>query len=80
MDNSFLHRVEDKLDGVVKDIGEVKVVMARNTTSLEEHIKRTNELEKKVIPLWNLFIIGSGIISIISIAALVIQAIYRIKS
>lgn len=71
--------MEDKLDGVVKDIGDVKVVMARNTASLEEHIKRTNELEKKVIPLWNLFIIGSGIVSIISISALIIEAIANIK-
>lgn len=48
MDNT---RVEDKIDKVLEDISEVKITMARNTASLEVHIKRSDLLEEKLIPI-----------------------------
>ena len=50
-DNSKFDKIELKLDGISDDITEIKVIMARNTMSLEEHIKRTNILEEKLEPV-----------------------------
>lgn len=47
-DNGDITRLENKVDKIVDDIGEIKIIMARNTVSLEEHIKRTNLLEEEV--------------------------------
>lgn len=40
--------VEDKLDKIMEDIVEIKIDMARNTDSLELHIKRSDMLESKL--------------------------------
>lgn len=45
------NRTDDKLDKIQEDISDIKIIMERNTTSLEYHIKRTNILEGKVAPL-----------------------------
>jgi hypothetical protein len=50
-DSSKFDKIEMKLDGISDDITEIKVIMARNTMSLEEHIKRTNILEEKLEPV-----------------------------
>lgn len=47
MDN----RQEEKIDKIQSDIVEIKVIMAKNTTSLEEHMRRTNLLENRIEPL-----------------------------
>jgi hypothetical protein len=41
-------RLEEKIDKVVEDIGEIKTILARNTSSLEYHIHRTDLLEDNV--------------------------------
>lgn len=42
---------DQKLDRIQEDITHIKVTLARNTTSLEEHMRRTEILEKKIEPL-----------------------------
>lgn len=42
-----LEQVENKLDRISEDITEIKVIMERNTSSLEYHIKRTDIAEEK---------------------------------
>lgn len=41
-------RVEQKLDRVQQDVNEIKVILARNTTSLEEHMRRTAIAEERI--------------------------------
>lgn len=41
-------KVYDMLEKVQEDVTEIKIIMARNTASLEEHVRRTNILESKV--------------------------------
>lgn len=66
MTTQINERIEIKIDKLADDITDIKVTMARNTGTLEEHVKRTNALEKKVFPIWviyKLLIIGaSGIL------------------
>lgn len=49
--NDFHTNVVEILEEVRKDIGEMKITLALNTQSLEEHIKRTNLLEEQVSAL-----------------------------
>jgi DNA repair ATPase RecN len=41
-------RIEEKLDKVQEDVSEIKVILARNTASLEEHMKRTAIAEERI--------------------------------
>ena len=64
-------KLDEKIDKIVDDIGEIKVTMAVNTESLKEHIRRTNLLEKRVEPLWMTYKVIAYILgSSLSIAAL----------
>jgi predicted nucleic acid-binding Zn-ribbon protein len=53
-----LVRIEAKIDGIQKDISHIKITstemrghIERNTEDVAEHIKRTNQLEDKVLDL-----------------------------
>lgn len=41
-----------KLERLVDDVTEVRVTLAKNTESLEHHVRRTDLLEKRVDGLW----------------------------
>lgn len=43
-----LSRMDDKLDSLVDDIGQIKITLAVNTKEIAEHIRRTNLLENKM--------------------------------
>ena len=49
-------------DELVSEITDIKVIMAKNTASLEEHIKRTNILEEKIRPIEKHVIMIQGVI------------------
>lgn len=42
------NKIYETLEKVQEDVTEIKIIMARNTASLEEHVRRTNLLESKV--------------------------------
>lgn len=46
-DNRF-DKIEDKIDTISGDITEIKVIMARNTASLEEHMRRSLANEEAI--------------------------------
>ena len=48
MDSKYL---VDKVDSISEDISEIKVIMARNTASLEEHMRRTALAEQQIASL-----------------------------
>jgi hypothetical protein len=43
-----LSRIESQLERLNEDVGEIKIVMTRNTASLEEHMRRSDALETYV--------------------------------
>lgn len=53
MDNNtkLMDIVINKLNALDENISSIDKTLARNTVSLEEHIKRTNLLEKKLEPV-----------------------------
>lgn len=72
-------RLEDKIDKISDDISEVKVTLARNTVSLEEHVRRTNILEDKVEPMRKDIDMAKGAIAFIGLLATIatIIALFR---
>jgi len=51
MDETRAQRIEDKLDKIADTLTDHAVTHARNTTSLEDHIRRTELLEEALKPL-----------------------------
>lgn len=51
MSDKRLSRIEDKLDKVIDTLAIHSALHARNTESLEHHIKRTDLLEESTKPL-----------------------------
>jgi regulator of replication initiation timing len=59
MEDRF-NRIEDKLDGVSKEISEVNVHIAEIKKDLRYHIKRTDLLELEVKPIKKHVVMVSG--------------------
>jgi len=76
-----MERLEEKLDKIVEQIAEINVTMARNTASLDEHIRRTNMLEEKLEPVEKHVLMVNSItkfvITMITLAAAA-TAIYKV--
>lgn len=60
---------DQKLDKIQEDVTDIKITMARNTASLEEHMRRTSILESKVEPLEAHRQMMVGAIKLIGLAA-----------
>jgi hypothetical protein len=46
-------RMEVKIDEIQRDIADIKVTLAVNTVSLQDHMKRTELLETKIENTWS---------------------------
>lgn len=62
-----LQRIEDKVDKLDGRLDKIEVTLARNTVSLEHHIKRTDALETRVesvLPrlMWALSILSAIVV------------------
>lgn len=44
-------KLEEKLDKISTDLADIKIVQAEQAKDLKYHIKRTNQIEDKLIPL-----------------------------
>lgn len=51
MSDDRLIRIEDKIDKITEHVGNIDVTMAKNTVILDEHIKRTAQIEDALIPI-----------------------------
>ena len=78
-----LERIENKLDRVVDQIGEINETTAKQQVSLEYHIKRTDLLEKKLEPVEehvnlvsSLFKIIAGIAVLAGIVEVALQVMH----
>lgn len=84
-----MSRLEGKLDKQSEDIGEIKSVLAANTVSLQEHMRRTALLEEAVKPLRTRYERVNGVLKllggIVAVAAVVeagvmlIEFLHRVK-
>lgn len=77
-----LERIENKLDKVVDQIGEINETTAKQQVSLDYHIKRTDLLEKKLEPveahvnlISSLFKIVASIAVLAGIVATILQIV-----
>lgn len=51
MSGDRFKRIEDKIDKITDKVHDIDKTLERNTSSLEEHMKRTELLEKKLEPV-----------------------------
>lgn len=63
-------RVEDKLDKVADDISHINVTIAKQEVSLKEHIRRTDILEDKIVPIEKHMIMFNGVLKFVGVVAL----------
>lgn len=77
-----LERIENKLDKVIDDIGNIKETTAKQQVSLDYHIKRTDLLEEKLEPveahvhmISSMFKIVGGIAVVAGIIGVIMQII-----
>jgi hypothetical protein len=70
--------IDEKLDKIVSDVGEIKVVQAAQHVTLQEHMKRSDALEQIVLPLQTKMNYAEGalkLIGFLSILAGIIESI-----
>lgn len=77
-----MKKIEDKLDKIQADVGEIKTHLAVYNSQLEIHIKRSDmletQLEVRLAPVEKHVNMVSGAIKLISIAAMVAAIIEMI--
>lgn len=64
-----LDKLEGKVDQVLEQISEIKVVQAEQAVDLKYHIKRTNDLQLIVEPLHKKHMVAEGIFKVIGVIA-----------
>lgn len=78
MDNN---KLEDKLDKVIEQQGEMNVTLAKQSVILEEHVKRTNLLELKIAPIEKHVVMVHGVlkfIGILGILAAIVESVVKV--
>lgn len=66
-------RIESKLDKVADDINGIKVTLAAQHVTLDEHIKRTAQLENRVDPIEKHSNMWIGALKFLAVASLVVS-------
>lgn len=73
--------MSSKLDLIVDKIGKIDVTLAAQHVTLEEHIRRTEILEKQIVPITKNMNMVQGAVKLIALAgviATVVEAIHSI--
>lgn len=65
-----LDRIQEVNDKQSEDISDIKITMARNTISLEEHMRRTTMLEQQIVPLVRRSNMLDGVLKFLGLLAL----------
>jgi archaellum component FlaC len=68
-DNAVILAVADRVNEIRNDVIEIKVTMATNTASLQEHMRRTALLENQVEPLRAHVTMVNGVLKFIGFLA-----------
>jgi len=69
--DDLIMTIAERVNEVRKDVQDVKVTMARNTSSLEEHMRRTEILERQIEPLRSHVTMVNGILKFIGFLAVI---------
>ena len=75
--------IDKKLDDIAKDISGINVTLAKQSVLLDDHVKRSKQLEDRVEPLEKQHheIVGSvKFLKIIGVVASILEAIHLIFS
>lgn len=78
MDNK---RLEDKIDKIVDNISDINITLAKQSTILDEHVRRSTNLEDRVEPLEKHMHMIQGAIKVIGLVAIfaaIIEGILKI--
>jgi hypothetical protein len=70
--NDDIKYIRGKLDDIIDIVGQQGITLARNTVTLEEHVRRTNMLEQDIKPLKahvGLVNAGAKVLSVLMAAA-----------
>jgi len=59
--------IDQKLDKILNDVGEIKVVQAAQHVTLQEHIRRTELLEEDIKPIKRHVWMTEGIVKFIGL-------------
>lgn len=78
-DDKRLERVEDKVDGIAKDVSAINSTLSAQHESLKEHIRRTELLEAELKPVKRHVDMVSGAIKAITVAGAIIALIEAIR-
>lgn len=73
MDDS--NRLENKIDNIVEKIGNIDVTLGKQSVILDIHVKRTNLLEAKIIPLEKHVTVVNGVLKFVGLIAVFIAII-----
>lgn len=78
MDNK---RLEDKIDKIVENVSEINVTLGKQATILDEHVRRSTNLEDRVEPLEKHMHMVQGVIKLLGllgIFAAIIEVILKV--
>lgn len=70
MKKTDLDRLEEKIDKVVEKTSSIDVTLAKQSVILDEHVRRTNLLEKKLEPIEKHVILMKGLMKIVGFVGL----------
>ena len=62
-------RLEDKLDKITDKISNIDVTLAEQAKDLKEHMRRTDLLEKKIMPIEKHVIMVNGVLKFFGVLA-----------
>lgn len=77
-EHDLLLAIADRVNDVREDVTEIKVTMARNTSSLEEHMRRTAALERQLEPIKAHVTLVNNMLKLIGFIALVAGAAEKV--
>lgn len=69
-----------KLDKIIDRLGEIDVTLAAQHVTLEDHIRRTEILEKEIVPLTKSMSMLQGAIKVIALAGVLATMLEAIHS
>lgn len=64
-------RIENKLDSIIADMGEVKITIAKQHVVLVEHESRSTKLESIVLPLYKKAIMVEGVLKFVGLLGVI---------
>lgn len=71
-----MRETDQKLDKIVENISEINITLGKQSVILEEHIRRTNLLEEKLVPIEKHVQMVHGAMKLLGLVA-IFMAIYE---